>query len=200
MSIRDGKLLYHLTTLDVFESIVKYGLLSREALKNSQLDFVDTANHDILKGRERLNLEDYIPFHFHIHTSYDTYVKDNNKDKKFIYLCLHRNYARSNNFSILPIHPTSVEKPKIYPYDEGINIIDWDIMELNKSSTLPYGKDERYRTQVRMAECLSPKSIPIDDFLSICVKDDYSKTFVENILNKYKIKTPPYINICSYMF
>ena len=56
MRIRDGKLLYHLTTLSVFESIVKNGLLSRGSLLQKKLPFVDTANHDILEGRERLDL------------------------------------------------------------------------------------------------------------------------------------------------
>ena len=78
MNIKDGKLLYHLTTLSVFESIVVNGLLSRGDLLRKQLNFVDTANHDILEGRDRLGLINYIPFHFHIHTNYDTFVKDHN--------------------------------------------------------------------------------------------------------------------------
>lgn len=56
MPIKDGKLLYHLTTLDVLESIIEFGLLSREELNKRQIKFVDTANHEILSGRDRLRL------------------------------------------------------------------------------------------------------------------------------------------------
>lgn len=202
MRIRDGKLLYHLTTLSVFESIVKNGLLSRGSLLHKKLPFVDTANHDILEGRERLDLVNYIPFHFHIHTNYDTYIKDHNRDKVFIYLCIHRDYAKTNNFSILPIHPTSNEQPQIYSsYNEGITHIDWDTMELKKTDIFPNGITERYRCQVRMAECLSPNIIPISAFQSIIVKDEASEKFVHNILDKYGIKeNPPYINVKPYFF
>lgn len=202
MRIRDGKLLYHLTTLSVFESIVKNGLLSRGSLLQMELPFVDTANHDILEGRDRLGLVNYIPFHFHIHTNYDTYIKDHNRDKAFIYLCIHRDYAKANNFSILPIHPTSNEQPQIYSsYNEGIAHIDWDTMELKKTDIFPEGITERYRSQVRMAECLSPNIIPISAFQSIIVKDEASEKFVHNILDKYGIKeNPPYINVKPKFF
>ena len=201
MNIKDGKLLYHLTTLSVFESIVVNGLLSRGDLLRKQLNFVDTANHDILEGRDRLGLINYIPFHFHIHTNYDTFVKDHNRDKEFMYLCLHRNYARSNNFPVIPFHPTSTEQPEFYSYDEGISHIDWKTMELNKTDIFPEGVTERYRCQVRMAECLSPNPIPICDFHSIIVKDKNSAQFANQIFVKYGVKkNPPYININSKYF
>lgn len=190
MSIKEGKLLYHLTTLDVLESIIEYGLLSREELNTRQISFVDTANHEILFGRDRLGLSNYIPFHFHIHTDYDTYVK-NNHDKEFIYLCIHRNYARAKGFYILPVHPTSTEQPQLYKYDKGIDLIDWDTMELRQGET----PNDRYRRQVRMAECLSPFSIPIYDFQSIIVKNEYTQQMVQQLLAYHGIKKPPYIDV-----
>ena len=196
MSIKNGKLLYHLTTLDVFESIVANGLLSRNELDEKNVSFVDTANHEILDGRKRLGLASYVPFHFHIHTSYDTYVKNNNADKEFIYLCIYRDYARNNGFSVLPIHPTSTEQPDIYSYDVGINHIAWEIMELNKTDILPADITEQQRCLIRMAECLSPKPIPIRDFQSIIVRDVHCEEIVRKILAKYGItKSPPFIDV-----
>ena len=64
MSIKDGKLFYHLTSIDSFESIVKNGLMSRDELSRNNLSFTDTADHDILQERNRLGLSQYIPFHF----------------------------------------------------------------------------------------------------------------------------------------
>ena len=196
MKIKDGKLLYHLTTLDVFKSIVANKLLSRGDLNRQNLDFVDTANPEILEGRERLGLADYIPFHFHIHTNYDTYVKGHNPEQSFIYLCLSRAYAQSNGFSILPIHPTSSIHPHIYSYDEGINAINWDIMELRKTDPLPFGVTEQQRGLIRMAKCLSPSPLPINVFKCIYVKNDDNASYVTRVLQQYGIQTnPPYINI-----
>ncbi|MBE6876541.1 MAG: DUF4433 domain-containing protein [Ruminococcus sp.] len=193
--IEDGKLLYHLTTLDVFESIVIHGLMSRNELNARHLDFVDTANHDILSGRERLNLSHYVPFHFHIHTAYDTAVKNTYTDKEFIYLCLTREYARSHDFLILPTHPTSTELPELYSYDEGFLNINWNIMNLKKNDEFPDDVTERKRTLVRMAECLSPNPIPIGDFQSISVKNVDLMDKVIKILRRHKVAHPPYVDI-----
>lgn len=201
MNIEEGKLLYHLTTLDVFESIVVNGLLSRGELEQRGIYFVDTANHSILNERERLNLVNYVPFHFHPHTNYDTYVKNNNREKAFLYLCLHRSYAHNHGFSVLPIHPTSTDQPNIYSFDDGMASIDWSIMNLKKTDTLPINVTERQRILVRMAECLSPVSIPISDFHSIIVRDDECANFVRGILCRYNIDTnPPYIDVNSIYF
>ena len=201
MSIKEGKLLYHLTTLDVFESIVINGLLSRNDLDERQLDFVDTANHEILEGRERLGLSDFIPFHFHIHTSYDTYVKDHNRDKEFIYLCLSRKYAEDNNFPVLPIHPTSQDQPDMYNYLDGIEAIDWDVMEMKKTDPLPFDVTEQQRTLIRMAECLAPSPLPVENFHSVFVKNDQDAQYVRRILLEHNIRiNPPYINISDKFF
>jgi len=195
MKIKDGKLLYHLTTLDVLESIAKNGLLSRGELNKRNLNFVDTANHDILAGRERLDLSNYIPFHFHIHTAYDTSVKQTHKDKIFIYLRLNRSYAIDNGFKILSIHPTSLEQPQLFDYIEGFSKIDWSIMEMTISDAEKNSIDKRLHKQIRMAECLSPNSIPICDFQSILVKDEQSRKYAKVIFSKYKITKAPFIDI-----
>ena len=109
MNIRDGKLIYHLVPLDSLESIIEHGLMSRDDLADINIRFIDTADQEILRERERLGLSQYIPFHFHIHTAYDTAVKNVNRDKTFAYICLHRNYAKQNDFKVLPIHPASNE-------------------------------------------------------------------------------------------
>lgn len=200
-TIQDGKLLYHLTPIDAFESIVLNRLLSREELNKKKINFIDTANHDILNERERLNLSNFIPFHFHIHTSYDTYVKNTYTNKTFIYLCVLRDYARNNNFLILPIHPTSNDQPILYNYDEGIKKINWGIMELKQTDPLPLGVTEQQRSLVRMAECLSPKSINIAEFYSIFVRDDESRKILLSIFKKHNIKNYlPNINVQPKFF
>lgn len=195
--IKDGKLLYHLVPLNSLESIIANNLLSRAELYSRGIKYTDTADHEILAERERLNLSAYVPFHFHIHTTYDLRVKRAN-DCEFVYLCLHRDYAKANRFLILPCHPASNEKPDVHPYEEGLCIIDWDTMEMTQEQAQMNGCNERYRNQVRMAECLSPNSIAISDFLQIVVRDEDTVDTVHKLLDNYNIKKPPYVNIQNW--
>jgi len=69
-------------------------------------------------------------------------------------------------------------------------------MEISISEAKTAGVDLRYHKQVRMAECLSPLTIPIEYFQSINVLDENCKKYVEDILKKYNITNkPPYINV-----
>lgn len=198
MSIKNGKLIYHLTPLYSLESIIKYGLLSRDDLCKNDIGFIDTADQEILNERKRLGLSQFIPFHFHIHTAYDTVVKNVNSGKIFIYICLHRDFAKENGFMILPIHPASNEQPELFNYIEGFNIIDWDTMELSIPEVIDRDIDLRYHKQVRMAECLSPIPIPVGCFQSINVPDETVKKTVVDLLEVYGIKDRPYINIMNW--
>lgn len=196
MSIKDKKLIYHLVPLDSLKSIIEYGLMSRDDLDEINIDFIDTANHEILRERERLGLSQYIPFHFHIHTAYDTAVKNTNIGRIFVYICLHRDFARNNNFKILPIHPASNEQPELFEYDDGFEEIDWDTMELTIPEAQIAGIDLRYHKQVRMAECLAPSTILVNSFQSINVPDEKTQKYVLQLLDFFNIRnTPPHVNI-----
>lgn len=198
MSIRDGKLIYHLVPLDSLKSIINHGLMSRDKLDEIKINFIDTADQEILHERERLGLSQYVPFHFHIHTAYDTAVKNLNSDKVFVYICLHRDFARINNFKVLPIHPASNEQPELLDYDEGFKRIDWNIMELTKAEAQDAGIDLRYHKQVKMAECLAPSSIPVNCFQSINVPNKEIEKIVIKLLCAYNIIDRPHIDIRNW--
>ena len=197
MSIRDGKLIYHLVPLDSLESIIEHGLMSRDELAKNGIGFIDTADQQILNKRERLALSQYIPFHFHIHTAYDTAVKNDNCDKTFIYICLHRDYAKRMNFKILPIHPTSDEQPQLFDYEEGFKAIDWETMELTKNDAEERDGDSRYHQQVRMAECLSPITIQVNSFHEISVPDKETEKYVRELCIRHKVN-PRFITIRNW--
>lgn len=184
--------------MDSLKSIIAHGLMSRGSLGKNHINYIDTADHDILLERERLGLSQYIPFHFHFHTAYDTAVKNNNSNRTFIYICLSRDYARRNNFLILPIHPASNEQPELLAYGKGLEEIDWDTMELTIPEAQNKGVDLRYHRQVRMAECLSPFTISAENFQSINVPDDVTKEQVERLLDLYNIRSKPHINIRNW--
>jgi len=79
----------------------------------------------------------------------------------------------------------------LYQYDEGIFQIDWEAME--KSST-----DSKYIHDVRMAECLTEKVVPIDCFNSIAVKDEEIQQFVQEKISTVEGDVP-YINIQPWL-
>jgi hypothetical protein len=145
--IRDRKCIYHLTALDNLNSIIDNGLLSRKSLEQCDICFADVADTEIIEKRQTLKIVDCVPFHFHTYTNFDVCVQQR-FDKVFIYLAIYKNKARDKNFLIIPKHPLSCESNEVFDYDEGLEQIDWDIMNLTS-------QQNGYDSSVRMAECLS---------------------------------------------
>lgn len=179
-SIKDGCLLYHQTKLNNLESIIKNGLLSRAKIISQNLPFEDVADPQIIEERIENGLDVFVPFHFHPRTTFDYKIRYDHPDESFIFLCMYRDRAKNCNALILPAHPLSNMQPKIYSYSEGINIIDWDTMELKQGNT-------GYNSQVRMAECLIKDEVNIRDISIIYVKDETDKDCVEDILRQNSI-------------
>ena len=72
---KEGKLLYHLTELKNLESIIDFGLVPRKILRENTVTFGDVADPEIIRKRESLGLDGYIPFHFHPYSAFDVAVK-----------------------------------------------------------------------------------------------------------------------------
>jgi len=169
MSIREGKLLYHLTAVDNLESILSRGLCAR----NNISTFLDVAEPDIIDFRDRNNLNNYVPFHFFAKNPFDGRVQINYPSVEFAYICVNREFAQQNNFLIIPEHPKSMKSFKMYDYNTGMEIIRWEIMERREYT------DEVCK-HVCMAERVSPKTILPQDFWCVFIKSRKSKTFVES--------------------
>ena len=73
--VRDKKLLYHLTKVSNMQSIINYGLLPRGYLLEHNMLFGDVADPNIISKRDELQLNKYIPFHFHPYSAFDVAVK-----------------------------------------------------------------------------------------------------------------------------
>ena len=144
--------------------------------------------------RERLGLDEYIPFHFHPYTAFDLAVKKQHANDEMMYICIRRELARRNNFKVLPKHPLSLEDYQLYDYEEGFKRIDWDTMA-------KVGLTDPDSKQTKMAECLSAKVIPVDCFQCFYVPSEQSKEFAENTLRAYGIKfPPPFVNVMPQWF
>lgn len=193
-NVKSGKLLYHLTELKNLESIIRFGLIPRKVLLENTVTFEDIANPEIIVKRERLGLDEYIPFHFHPYTAFDLAVKKQHANDEMMYICIRRELARRNNFKVLPKHPLSLEDCQLYDYEEGFKRIDWDTMA-------KVGLTDPDSKQTKMAECLSAKVIPVDCFQCFYVPSEQSKEFAENTLRAYGIKFPsPFVNVMPQWF
>lgn len=191
---KDGKLLYHLTELENLESIILEGLKPRKMLLENRAHFADIADPNIISERTILGLDQYIPFHFHVYSAFDVAVKNNHVDEQLVYICIHRNFAKANNFKILPRHPLSKEEYKLYDYDTGMEEIDWDIL-------MEVGSRADGAKNIKMAECLSDMIIPASCFQSIAVATKENKEYVERLLQECNIDyPPPYVDIQPMWF
>lgn len=188
-NIKNGRLIYHLTKLENLESIIDNGLVSRKLVHNHDVKFSDVADKKIIVKRVELGLDSYVPFHFHPYSSFDKAVKSDNPDADFVYITLQRSLARSNDFKILPRHPLANEGFELLDYDQGMKAIDWDAMHT-------HGTEDDYIRNVKMAECLTEKIVPVKCFNSICVKDERVKGIVEKMFKDRQLEfNPPYVNV-----
>ena len=85
---KEGKLLYHLTELKNLESIIDFGLVPRKILRENTVTFGDVADPEIIRKREVLGLDGYIPFHFHPYSAFDVAVKKTHVGEEMIYICI----------------------------------------------------------------------------------------------------------------
>jgi len=187
--IKEQKLLYHLTDIHNLPSILEYGLLPRSQLE----EFEDIADSDIIDSRKKLKLDDYVPFHFFARNPFDGRVQKDHPDKTFILITVRRERARKLNWTIIPQHPLANENIELLEYDEGIEAIDWHVM--NKRD---YRDD--YSKSVCMAECLSPKRVLAKRFFNIFVADPEDEDVVWDALDEAALDDIVNVDVNAGMF
>lgn len=187
--VSQQKLLWHLTALDNLESILQYGLLARNHVRK----FVDVADQEIIQKRVQFGLGDYVPFHLFQGNPFDGSVLKAHNDRRFCFIVIKRDLAKNKGYKILPKHPLSSEDLILYDYDDGMKIIDWNLVD--KRDYL----DQECKVAC-MAECLALGRVGPDDFFSITVQTEKDKLFVEHISNSLLRNYDYYIDIKPYCF
>lgn len=161
-SIREQKLLYHLTSLNNVGSILESGLQPRSALNG----FHDVADVEILAGRAEHGLDDYVPFHWFSRNPFDGRVQTDRPDEDFVLLTVHRTLAMARSWRVLPKHPLAKQEFRFYGYQEGFDLIDWELMDIRDYSDADC-------KSVCMAECLAPGCVRVADFFKIFVPTEH---------------------------
>ena len=190
-----GKFLYHITHMDNMPSILQHGLLSRQELKQQGFDdFTDIADQSILSKREQYReaLSKFVLFHFYAKNPFDGAVCREYGSENMAIITLKRELHKKNKFLIIPSHPLDRDEPEIYPYEEGLKHIRWDILDMET------GRDY-HDPEIKnacMAECVMEYDIPIEAFSFVYVYNNEAKQWLEALPNGDKIS----IQVARYMF
>lgn len=177
MEHKDGQLLYHLTSVENLESILANGLICRNNLINK---FDDVADHEIIiKRNEKFQLDNYVPFHFFMNNPFDgaVFLDSKNNGKEFVYICVKRDYAKSNNWKIIPRHPLNEDSIDIMEYSDGFNNIRWNYIDAeNRDYNVPEVK------AACMAECLANGKVEVSVIFLIKCPSITIRSKVDRIL------------------
>ena len=100
-SIKDQKLLYHLTSVENLDGIFRDGLKPRAGLSG----FKDVADAEILKKRQALQLDNYVPFHWFAKNPFDGSVQRSRPEAQFVLISVYRSTAKQYGWKVIPRHP-----------------------------------------------------------------------------------------------
>lgn len=161
---KDGKLLYHMTPIKNLKGIFKDGKLKPRS-ELEETSFNDTANHEILDKRKAADLDKYVPFHFFMNGPYDGSVRKAHPDDSFAYICVSREKIKEE-CGIIVGHPLNHETIDIKNWDDGMELINWDLMAQRN-----YQDDEC--KQMCMSEAVHKGSLSLECVQSIRVPKKY---------------------------
>lgn len=184
---KDGKLLYHLTSLANLESIIKNGLLPREKIN---FEFENVADEDILSDGKKFQLGEFTPFHFFCPTPFSGAAQKANSDTEFIYLAITRDLAKENNFKVVPKHPLNFDREPL-AWEDGMNEIDWDLIAKRDYTN-------HSCKEACMAESLFRGKVLFEHFNCIFVRTDTIKSKVLAILKENNSSMK--VNVNEYFF
>lgn len=169
--IREQKLIYHLTDVENISSVLDRGLLPRAQLR----EFSDVADPEILQVRQKMSLEQRVPFHFFAKNPFDGRVKQDHPTLKFALIAVKRSTARASNWSVIPRHPLAGGGIQLMNYHDGFEAIDW-----KKMNERNYADSEC--KSICMAECLAPGSVKPELFSNIFVYDEETRVRVHGLV------------------
>lgn len=173
-----GKLLYHITHIDNMPSILQHGLMSRKMLNQYGFtDFVDIADQKIIGKRENYKnaLSEYVLFHFYSKNPFDGDVCKKYGSQNMVIITIKRSLHHSKEMFIIPSHPLDKDEPDIYPYEEGFNLVKWEI--LDRTTGRDYHNSEIKKAC--MAECIIKRRISPEDFAIIFVPNENVKSRID---------------------
>lgn len=137
---------------------------------------MDIADSEIVKGRDRHNINSYVPFHFFTKAAFDYVIKRDKGLENLCYITITREIARSCGAEILTAHPLTANAKKL-SYDIGFPQINWAEFER-------VNFEDNTNKQTRMAECLMPNYVSSKKFYCIGVANERARQKVQDIVSR----------------
>lgn len=190
----NGKLLYHITQIENLQSIISSGmLLPRNEVARRAIVIADIADQSILASRRtwKTDLSDYNLFHFYTRNPFDCAVCHAHGKENMAIITIRRDFAKKNQFKIIPSHPLGSEEPDILEYDAGMEAINWELLDADDRD---YNIDAVRKAC--MAECITQTHISVDHFFSIYCFDEAAFERISVICQGRIVK----VEINPYMF
>lgn len=138
------------------DGIFRDGLKPRAGLSG----FKDVADAEILKKRQALQLDNYVPFHWFAKNPFDGSVQRNRPEAQFVLISVYRSTAKQYGWKVIPRHPLAGDSIQLLDYEQGFEAIEWDVMS-SRDYLDPHCKS------ICMAECLAPGIVKPDAFFKI---------------------------------
>lgn len=186
----EGKLIYHMTRIENLPSIFEKGLIPRKMLSDDE--FINIADIEILRKRDlcQEKLSEYVPFHFYPRNPFDEAVCWRYGSGNMAIITVSRSICEREGYLVIPSHPLDCDTPDIYPYNEGINKVQWDILDDTKNRNY----DKPAIRKACMAECIFKGIVPVEKFVYIFVTNDEAKSKILSMkipFNSNSIKVYP---------
>lgn len=203
-----GRYVYHLTSIDNLDSIIKNGLLATNVKNEKGIKHTDIANGTIQERRAntkvpcgpKCTIHDYVPFYFASRTPMLLGVinKKNCDQPYLVYLCLNIDVVDRDDVVFTDASANTNDVPHFYSDSCNLDKLKWDIIN---SNAWTFSDDERH---YHMAELLVHKKVDISEISSIVVFNDAIKKNVEDIFESNKINAPTIVfdnfNGCHFWF
>ncbi len=167
--------IYHMTSIDNLDSILKNGLLSRNELRRRGLTAKTVSNERTIWRKRDPRCYSCVPFHFFEPTFFTYRITNGFKAENFCYIAVARSYAEEHGFMASTKSLDAVDA-EILPYKEGFERIDWETMDKRN-----YHLQEK--REVCDAECLSPSFVAVSDFCCIYVRTEEEESRVRDIVD-----------------
>lgn len=203
-----GKYVYHITSIDNLDSIIKNGLLATNIKNEKGIEHTDIANGTIQERRANTKvpcghkgtIHDYVPFYFASRTPMLLGVinKKNCDQPYLVYLCLSIDVVDRDDVVFTDASANTNEVPNFYSDSNNLDKLKWDIIN---SNVWTYSDEERH---YHMAELLVHKKVDISEISCIVVFNDDIKKNVEYIFKSNKVNPPTIVydnfNGCHFWF
>lgn len=196
--MQTNKLLYHITHINNFESIIKQGSLWSHALiKQHRIHYKDVANQDIQSRRERTlipvgtgdYLHDYVPFYFAPRSPMLYSLKMRSiPQEDLVYFMTNTETIQKHSLHFIFTDAHAIRRlTNFYTDLENLNQIDWDVMQ---ASLWMDTDDDPNRKARRQAEFLVYNEVPLSACIGIAVYHPQMKQRVEEMLEYVGLSLP----------